>query len=182
MRKVENSCGRSCTAGSSSIDTRPRPSGADAQQVGGLELGQPEEDVGTLVGKGDQLAQDDPGRRRRQPTEVLEVGLALVAREVLDDRAQVLEVVEPQALGVGVVEDQAETRLLSLVEPQHLGQQRRAEGGDRGADRDALALAAEGVELRRVCRADPLLADVGGARGDSVVAHARAWPCRTGRP
>ena len=60
----------------------PRPSGATRRKSRHVELGLAEEHVGALVGEGDQLAQDDAGRRRRQPAEVLELGLALVAGEV----------------------------------------------------------------------------------------------------
>jgi hypothetical protein len=51
-----------------------------------------------------------------RPAELLEVGLALVADEVVDDRAQVLEVEQRQALLVGEVEDQPEAGLLGVVE------------------------------------------------------------------
>ena len=120
IRKVENSAGRSCTAGSSRQVTMPLPSAAVRSRSLGVELGLAEELVGALVGEGDQLAQDDPGRRARQAAELLEVGLALVGGEVLDDGAQVLEVEQRQAVLVGVVEDQPEAGLLRVVEPEHL--------------------------------------------------------------
>ena len=68
----------------------------------------------------DQRPQDHTRRRRRDRAERLEFRLALVAGQVLDHRAQILQVEQRQALLIGPVEDQAERRLLSRVEPQHL--------------------------------------------------------------
>ena len=150
------------------------PSLAVRMQVGGLERRLTEERVGALVLEGDELAQDDPGRRRREAAERLELGLALVAHEVADDGAQVLEVEEGEAVLVGVVEDEPEARLLGVVEPEDLGEQRRAEVGDRRADRHALALATEREELRRVCRGLPVLPDVLGSGGGPVAGLAGA--------
>ena len=52
-------------------------------QVGGVELRLAEERLGALVGEPDQRPQDHPGGGRGQPAEVLQVGLALVAGQVL---------------------------------------------------------------------------------------------------
>ena len=160
----------------------PLPSAAVRSRSLGVELGLAEEVARTLVLEGDEVAQDDARRRAGQSAERLEVGLALVGGEVADDGAQVLEVEQRQAVLVGVVEDQAEAALLRVVEAEHLGQQGRAEARDGRADRDAAALAAEGEELRRVCRARPLHADARGALGDLVVALARRSRVRRGRP
>ena len=84
--------------------------------------------------------------------------------------------------GVGVVEHQAQRRLLGVVEPEHLRQQRRAERRHRGAQRDAGALAAEGEVLHGEAGRGPLLADRRRPRGDLRVLLARAWRARTGRP
>ena len=79
----------------------------------------------------------------------LSSGLPSSRDQVGDDRLEVLEVEQREALGVGPVEDQAEARLLGGVQAEHLGQQQRAEVGDRGADRRAGAQPAERVELDR---------------------------------
>ena len=60
----------------------PLAVGGRAQQVARLELGLAEEVAGALVLEGDEVAQDDAGRRAREAAEVLEVGLALVGGEV----------------------------------------------------------------------------------------------------
>ena len=180
MRKVEKSAGRSCTPGSSRQVTRPLPSGARRMQVGGVEGRLTEERIGALVLEGDELAQDDAGRRGREATERLELGLALVTHEVGDDGAQVLEVEEREAVLVGVVEDEPEARLLGVVEAEDLGEQGRTEVGDRRADRNALALPAERQELRRVCRGLPVLPDVLGSRAvRSLASPGLAMPDRS---
>src|SRR3546814_17721420 len=66
--------------------------GRGAEQVCGLELGLPEELVGTLVGEVDQFTQDQAGGGRGESAELLEVGLSLVAGEVPDHRAKVGQV------------------------------------------------------------------------------------------
>ena len=181
MRKVEKSCGRSCTWGSSRQEIDPLAVGGRAQQVARLELRLAEEVARALVLEGDEVAQDDAGRRARQAAEVLEVGLALVGGQVADDRAQVLEVEQREAVLVGVVEDQPEAALLRVVEAEDLAEQGRAEARDRGADRDAVALAAERVELawgmpspstacRRRPRGGDLVAALAGRRETRQVA------------
>ena len=74
----------------------PAPSAVDAQQVGGVELGLAEERVGALVGEARSARAGSRRGRRRQPAELLELGLALVAGEVLQHRAQVREVEQRQ--------------------------------------------------------------------------------------
>ncbi|GGS88643.1 hypothetical protein GCM10010254_05700 [Streptomyces chromofuscus] len=102
----------------------------------------------------------------------------IVGGEEGDDRAQVLEVDQLQALGVGVVEDQAEGLPLGPVEPEHLGEQDRTEAGDGGAQRDAVAHAAQGVEPGREAGRRPLPAHLGGAGADLVVRQARRRDAR----
>ena len=86
----------------------------------------------------------------REAADSLELGLALlVAGEELQDRAQVREVEQRQPGLVAVVEDQPQRGLLRLVEPEHLGEQRRPEGRHRHSHRYADALATDRVELRR---------------------------------
>ncbi len=142
----------------------PRPSGAERRNSRDVELGLAEEHVGAAVGERDQFAQDDAGGRGRQPAQVLELDLALVAGEVAQHGAQVGQIDQREALRVGVVEDQPETGLLRLVQAEHLAQQQRTEARDGGADRHALADAAERVVLRDGCRGHPVLADRLGAR------------------
>ena len=127
--------------------------------------GSPKNVLGALVLEGDQLAQDDARRSPcDSPPSSFELGLALVAGEVLDDRAQVLQVEQRQPGLVGEVEDQPERGLLHVVEAEHLGEQRRAERRHRRAQRHAGALPAEGEQLDREAGRRPRLADFGGAR------------------
>ena len=95
MRNVENSRGLPAWSASSSSVTTPLPSTMRSRS-GGLELGLAEEVVAARGLEVDQRAQDHPGRRRGDAADALEVGLALVAGEVLDDRAQVLGVEQRQ--------------------------------------------------------------------------------------
>ena len=134
-----------------------------------VELRLAEEHVGAAVGERDELAQDDAGGRGRQSAEVLELGLALVAGEVGEHRAQVGQVDQREPVRVGVVEHEPEARLLRLVQAQHLAQQQRTEARDGRADRDALADAAEGEVLGDGCRGLPVLADRLGAREQLLV-------------
>lgn len=76
------------------------------------------------------------------------------------------------------MEDQPQAGLLGVVEPQALRQQGRPEHRHRRPNRDPLALPPEGVELGRVCRGRPLLADVARPCGDLVVRHAGAGHAR----
>ena len=82
----------------------------------------------------------------------LQLCLSRVRGEEREQRAQVGEVEERQALLIRVVEHQAEALLLRLVRLKHLGQQRRAEVGTRRAHRHARPDAAEGQVLDRETR------------------------------
>ena len=147
--------------------------GRGLEELRRLELRLTEERLGPLVLEADQLAQDDAGGGGGQAAEQLEVGLALVAGQPLHDRAQVGQVEEREALLVGVVEDQAEAGLLGVVEAEHLREQDRPERRHGHPQRDAGALAAEGVELHRERRRRPLLTHRGGTGGDLLPALAR---------
>ena len=132
---VDHSAGLSWTSASSTQETIPRPSGAIAQQVGDVELRLAEELRPAAGLEAEERAQEHADGRRRQPADALELGLAGVGVEVHQQRAQVGQVEQRQALGVGVVEDEREAGLLRLVRPEHLGQQLRAEVAHRRADR-----------------------------------------------
>ncbi len=153
-----------------------------AKQVAGLERRLTEERVGALVLEGDELAQDDTGRRGREATERLELRLALVTHEVADDGAQVLEVEEQEAVLVGVVEDEPEAGLLRVVEAEHLGEQRRTEVGDRRADRRCPCPGRRGTRTRSGMpwAASPVRHPWLALRSGRSARP--GWPCRTGRP
>ena len=125
----------------------PAAVGGDAQQLRGFELGFPEEHVTALLGEADEVAQDHPGRGGRDPADLLQLVLAVVGGEELQQRDEVLEVEQRQAIVVGVVEHQPKGAFLHLVEAQHLRQQDRAERRDRRPHRNAGALPAERQEL-----------------------------------
>ncbi len=82
--------------------------GVGAHEIGGGELGLAEELVAAEVLEPDQVAQDDARGGAGQAAELGQLALALVAGEVADDRAQVLEVEQRQAGLVGEVEDQTQ--------------------------------------------------------------------------
>ena len=139
------------------------------QQIGRVELRLAEELVGALVGEGDQGAQDHPNRRRAQPADRLQLGLALVAGQVGEHRTQVLEVEQRQSGLVGVVENEPERGLLDLVQTEHLGQQHRPERAHRRPQRDPEPLTAEGEELGGAAPRLPVLTDLLGPREQLVV-------------
>ena len=74
------------------------------------------------------------------------VNCAGVVADVLQHRAQVLQVEQQQAVVVGDLEHQLQHAGLGLVEVEHARQQQRAHVGDRGAHR--VALLAEHVPQR----------------------------------
>ena len=92
----------------------------DPQEIRGVDLRLTEERVTALGLEIDQGAKDHPGRLRRHPADRLELLLALIAGEMGDHRAQILQIQQRQPLLVGPVEDQAEGGLLGCVEPQNL--------------------------------------------------------------
>ena len=90
------------------------------------------------------------------------------------------EVDQLKVLLVRKVEDQLQAGLLGVVEFHDAGEQDGAEGGDGGADRNAVAVAAQGKELHRERLAGPGLADAVRARRSlSLPAAAVASPERS---
>ena len=120
-----------------------------AQEVLDLELRGAEERIGLLLLELDDLADDDPDGGGRHAAVLGHLGLALVRVEVVEQRAQVLEVDQRQLLVVGVLEGQRQDRLLRLVQVEHLRQQDRPEARDRCAQPHALAVTIERQELDR---------------------------------
>ena len=125
--KVEKSAGRSCMSASSRTLTIPFPSGRGAQEVGDVELRRAEEGVRLLLLELDDLADDDADGRGRDAAVLLHLLLAGIRVEVVEERAQVGQVDERQALVVGVLEGERQDALLGLVELEHLRQQDRSE-------------------------------------------------------
>ena len=105
----------------------PSPSGRRPEQVGDLELRLAEERVGALLLEDDDRAQEDADRRRRHPAVVGQDRLALVRREELQGRREVLQVEQRQVVVVAVLEDQRQDRGLGLVEAEDLAEQERPE-------------------------------------------------------
>ncbi len=120
--------------------------GRRAQEVLDLELGLAEEDVGALLLEDDDRAQEHADRRARHPAVVGQDRLALVGREELQGRREVLEVEQRQVVVVAVLEDEGEDRGLRLVEVEDLAEQQRPERVDRRPDLGAeLARTATGT-------------------------------------
>ena len=150
------------------------PGRVDAHQITRFELRFTEERVSSLGFQIDQSAKYHPGGRRGHRAQRFELWLAVVADQIPDHRAQILEVQQRQALLVGPVEDQPERRFLSLVQSQHLRQQDRTETGDRGAHRHPDPGCAQRQELHRKRLRRPAVAGVGGPRGDLVTGRTGA--------
>jgi hypothetical protein len=138
------------------------------QHVGRLPLRLAEEDVAAELLEPDELAQDHAGGRRGQAAQGLQLGSALVADQPGEHRTQILDVEERQPGLVGVVEHQPEGALLGRVEPQHLGEQHRAERGHRRAHGHAGAEPAEREVLHGVTGRLPGIRGGRGALGDPV--------------
>jgi hypothetical protein len=129
----------------------PEAIGGRPQEVGDLELRLAEERVGSLLLEDDERSEEDPDRRRRHPAVVGEDRLALVRREELQRRGEVLEVEQRQVVVVAVLEDEREDRRLRLVQPEDPAEEQRSEGVDGGADLGP-ERAREREELDRVAR------------------------------
>ena len=98
MSAVDHSSGCSCTAASSTHETTPRPSRRDAHQVGDVELRLAEE-LGAAAGlQPDERAQQHADGRAGQAADALELGLAVVGVQERQQRPQVGEVQQRQAL------------------------------------------------------------------------------------
>ena len=83
------------------------------------------------------LRSSTPAVADESPPMPLSSALPSVAGEVLQHRAQVVEVDQRESGLVGVVEHEGERRRLRLVGAEHLGQELRAERRHRGAHRHA---------------------------------------------
>ena len=160
----------------------PLPSARHLHEVGGVELGLAEERLGTLLVELHDLAEQHAGRGRRQPADALELGLAVVAGEVLQHRAEVVEVDQREPGLVGVVEHQRQRRRLRLVGAEHLGEELRAERRHRRAHGHTRPEAAEREERHRVAARRPLDTELRTRARDLVVRPPRAAAGRRGRP
>jgi hypothetical protein len=107
----------------------PRPSGAVRRRSAIANCGSPKNSV--------------PPPSSSPISDALELRLALVGVEEGQERAQVRQVDQRQAVLVGVMEDEREALLLRLVRAQDLAEQLRPEVGDRRAHRHAGADPAE---------------------------------------
>ena len=116
----------------------PLALGRRSEQVGDVELGLAEEDVGAGLLEHDDRAKEDADRGARHPAVVGEDRLAVVRGEVLERRGEVLEVEQRQVVVVAVLEDEREDRGLRVVEVEDLAEEQRAErvggGPDLGAE------------------------------------------------
>ena len=146
------------------------------QQVVDVQHRLAEELVGALLLEREQPALDGADRGRRH---IAVVGLEFlrVVPDMLEQRAQVLEVEQQQAVVVGDLERQRQHAFLRFVEIEDAGEQQRSHVGDRRAHRVAL-LAVQVPEHRRAAgeggRVDPdqLQALVELGRRAAGLAHA----------
>jgi hypothetical protein len=102
-----------------------------------LSIGSPK-NLSALRFERQQAALDGADRRRRDIA-VLGGELARVVAHVLEHRAQVLEVEQQQAAGVGDLEHQVQHAGLGVVEFEHARQQQRPHVGNGGAHRVAFS-------------------------------------------
>ena len=163
MSTVDQSLGLSWTAGSSRHEITPRPSGAGAQEVGDVELRLAEELVAAARLERDERAEQDSDGRRGEAADRPQLVAPALGVEERQERAEVGQVEERQALLVGVVEDEREALLLRRVGAEHLREQERAEVGDGRPHRDAGADAAEREVLDREAGRRELEAELAGA-------------------
>ena len=115
-----------------------------------MSIGSPMNRCGALLLECEQAALD---RADARGGDVAVVGLQLLRMiaDVLQHRAEILEVEQQQAAVVGHLEDERQHARLRLVEIEDARQQQRTEIGDRRADR--MTLFAEDVpEDGRACR------------------------------
>ena len=130
--KVENSAGLSCTSASSRTLTRPATVGRPLEQVVDLQLGLAEEGARALLLEGHHLPQQHAHRSLGDAAVVAQGGRPL-AGEVVEHRAQILEVEQRQLPVVAVLEHQGQHARLGVVEAQHLAERQRSERRDGGA-------------------------------------------------
>ena len=127
----------------------PRPSGAVRSRSAMSSCGSPKNSVPPPSSSPTSARRSTPTVCEARAADALQLRLALLRVEEREQRAQVGEVEQRQALLVGVAEDEREALLLRLVRAEHLGEQQRAEVGDGRAHRDARADAAEREVLDR---------------------------------
>ena len=99
--------------------------------------------------RADQAAQQHPDGRASEPADPLELAPCRLRLEEGEQRAQVGQVEQREALLVRVVEDEREALLLRLVRLEDLGEQLRARSRTRSRARDARADPAEREVLDR---------------------------------
>ena len=141
----------------------------DAQQIGDRELRLAEEGVAALALQLADRSQEHAGGGAGHPADGLQVGLALVPREVVEEVPEVGQVEQGQPVLVGIAEDQGQRGPLRLVRAEHLGQQLGAEGGHRRPHRHTRPDPAEGEEGHRARRRRPGDPQLGGPTGQAVV-------------
>ena len=114
-----------------------------SQEIGDVELRLAEELVAAAGLERDERAQEDAHGLRREAADALQLLPSALGVEKGQERAQIGEVEEREALLVGVVEDEPEALLLRRVRAEHLREEQRPEVGDGRAHRHAGADAAE---------------------------------------
>ena len=127
----------------------PRPSGAVRRRSATSSCGSPKNSVPASRLESDERAQEDADGLGREAADALQLLASSVGVEEREERAQVGEVEEREALLVRVVEHELEALFLRRVRAQHLRQEEWAEVGDRRAHRHAGADPAEGQVLDR---------------------------------
>ena len=127
----------------------PSPSGVVRSRSSTSNSGSPKKTSAPSCSRTIDRAQEHADRRARHPAVVGEDRLALVGRQELERRLEVLEVEQRQVVVVAVLEDQGEDRGLGLVEVEDLAEQQRPERVDRRPDLGA-ELARQRQELDRV--------------------------------
>ena len=120
-----------------------------SQEIGNVELGLAEELVAAAGLERDERAQEDADGLRRQAADALQLLPSALGVEEGQERAQIGQVEEREALLVGVVEDEPEALLLRRVRAEHLREEERSEVGDGRAHRNTGADAAERQVLDR---------------------------------
>ena len=112
----------------------PSPSGVVRRRSSTSNSGSPKKTSAPSCSRTIDRAQEHADRRARHPAVVGQDRLALVGRQELQRRREVLEVEQRQVVVVAVLEDQGEDRGLRLVEVEDLAEQQRPERVDRRPD------------------------------------------------
>ena len=120
-------------------DDRPRPSGVVRSRSSTSNSGSPKKTSAPSCSRTTIERSSTPTDAARHAAVLGEDRLALVRREELERRREVLEVEQRQVVVVAVLEDEREDRGLGLVEVEHLAEQQRPERVDRRPDLGARA-------------------------------------------